>query len=114
MRSFDDVSLGSPAATVITIASSQATYNTNAQKQSVQNQLSASQSRLLKDQKPEFNKQMKSEPVQKQMQRVSIPTPVSVSALENLNSSGALDKPLKNIKAMNINEEHRFEEPSTV
>ena len=48
------------------------------------------------------------------MQRVSIPTPVSVSALENLNSSGALDKPLKNIKAMNINEEHRFEEPSTV
>ena len=30
LRSFDDVSLGSPAATMMTIKSSQATYNTNA------------------------------------------------------------------------------------
>lgn len=30
LRSLDDVSVGSPAATVVTVASSQATYNTNA------------------------------------------------------------------------------------
>jgi len=52
LRSFDDVSLGSPAATVITIDSSQATYNTNnllVQPNNEAHQLSASQPKIMKE-----------------------------------------------------------------
>lgn len=46
-----------------------------------------------------------SEPNQKQVKRVSIPTPVSMTALENIECSDAQEKPQKNIHAMQVNED---------
>lgn len=105
----DDVSLGSPAATVVTVASSQATYNTHALLVPNSNEApSAPQDpKIRKEERGPQKSAAQHHPVQS---RLSIPTPASGAALENLESTDMLEQPLKNIRAMNVNEDHRLDQ----
>lgn len=63
-------------------------------------------SKLRKDERGAGSDAARNQPAQN---RNSVPTPAS-GARENLESSDVLELPLKNIKAININEDHRLEQ----
>lgn len=126
MHSLDDVSVGSPAGTVVTVASCQASYNTNALVLNANEVhfISNSDARAGKEVQSPANGHGPHETLsrfkdqdkdgknllnnQKVRSRVSIPSP-SI-ALENLESSDFFEKkPAKQIKNLNIIEDHHQE-----